>query len=385
MHNIKIQPRTTRENLDKPLDKDIQMIKGNGIYRLTLFVDGECASWTNITAFQQQIGSETITMGGIGGVGTSSPHRYKGYSRIVMENSLRWMKKNNFDVAMLYGINSFYHKFGYAQSFPDISFSLAVRDAEMVKGNGYKTVNYNAKYLAAILKMYHRNNLCRTGPARRNQKQWKPFSRGVRWDSKSICKVLLNEKKKPVGYFVYDTTPLEPKIIEVGFSTHKVFADILQGIVQVVWEQRLEQISFLLSEDDEFMAFCQPLGLKKIVEYRQDGGGMVRMINLAQTIKKISPLLNSRIKTRESLNIKTNLESVGISWEGGKCNVHPQPLPNCQGVQMPQWALAQLIYGYRGVSTLLSSGTIKASKHCVDILNELFPTTQHFFYSLDKF
>lgn len=376
--------RRSRENLDKPLDKDVQVTGEYGYHKLCLFVEGECVSWATVHEFQQQIGSEVIRMGGIGGVGTSEAHRRKGYSRRVMESALRWMRRNGFDTSILFGIPAFYPKFGYAPAFPDVSFTLAVRDAEVVKPRGYSFVSYKPQYLSSILSMYHKNNAGRTGPIRRNPKHWKSFRRGVNWSSKAICKVALNERKIPVGYFVHDAAHLNPAIIEVGFATPKVFPDMLRAIAQIVWNQRLERISFLLPEDDAFMAFCQPLGLQETVGYRKDGGCMVRMINIPGTISKIAPLLGSRLCVRGHLDINTNLESIGLSWANGKCNVR-KPCSDPQWARMPQWALAQLLYGYRGASSLAASGILKASKHCIHLLEDLFPVTPHFFYPVDKF
>lgn len=373
-----------REYLDRPLDENLQVTKESAGHKLTLLINGICVSWATVCEFRQQIGSEILRMGGIAGVGTHEAHRLRGYSRRVMENALRWMRKTGFDTSMLFGITAFYPKFGYTQAFPNVSFTLAVRDAEVVEPRGYAFMNYKPQYLRSILNMYHRNNAGRTGPILRNPKDWVPFRRGLDWKTKAVCKVALNNSKTPVGYFVYDATPLNPTIIEVGFATSKVFSDMLLAIARIVWKQRLERINFLLPEDDAFMAFCQPLGLQKAIGYRKDGGGMVRMINIPGIFSKIAPLLGSRLRAQGHLNIYTNLESIGLSWTRGKCGIC-RPQSKHRSVHMPQWALAQLLYGYRSVSSLSASGIVKGSKHSVDVLEDLFPVTPHFFYSVDKF
>jgi predicted acetyltransferase len=376
-------PTDDRENLDGPLDEKFLITKESTGNKLKLVINGTCVSWLTVLEFRQQIGTELLRMGGIGGVATDKAHRLKGYSRRLINSAIKWMRMSGFDTSMLFGISSFYPKFGYGEAFPDVSFTLAVRDAELVNAQGYSFVNYKSQYLQSILNMYHRNNAGRTGPIRRHPKHWKhrePFTKGTNMG----CRVALDNSKRPVAYFVYDATPLNPTILEVGFTTSKVFSDMLLAIARIVWNDRLERIKFFLPEDDAFIAFCQPLGLEKTMGYRKDGGGMVRMINIPGSLSKISPLLGSRLRTRGHLNIYTNLESIGLSWLRGRCNVS-KPQNKCPSVYMPQWALAQLLYGYRNAFSLYASGTVKGSKHSVDILENLFPVTPHFFYWVDRF
>ena len=52
---------------------------------------------------------------------------------------------------------------------------------------------------------------------------------------------------------------------------------------------------------------------------------------------------------------------------------------------MPQWALAQLLYGYRTAEALAAAGTLKASRQAVEALSDLFPLRPHFHYLADHF
>lgn len=73
MDNPTFSCRSRRENLDKPLDKDIQVTGEYGRHKLRLFVEGECVSWVTVLEFQQQIGPEVLRLGGIGEVGFATP------------------------------------------------------------------------------------------------------------------------------------------------------------------------------------------------------------------------------------------------------------------------------------------------------------------------
>jgi len=352
-------------------------------HKLSLVVGGQAVSSVEIVDFRQQIGSQTLRMAGVAGVETHKDHRLKGYSRRVMVNSLRWMRREGFDVTMLLGIRNFYPKFGYAEAFPHVCFRIAVRDAELVARAGYRFTDYGPKYLKAVLAMYHRNNAGRTGPIPRDPKQWVPFRRGIKWGVKAICKVALDRTGRPVGYFVYEEKPLTARIVEVGYTTPAVFPDILRYAAEIAWRQRIEQVEFILPEDDAFIGFCLPLGVRKEVGYRQDGGGMVRMINIHTTLKAIAADLGPRTNGSDRLNVRTNLDNVGLSWSAGRLAVGGTT--DGPSARMPQWALAQLIYGYCSASALTATGLLKASRKSVAVLDEMFPVRPHFFYAVDNF
>ncbi len=375
-------PLTEPENLDRPLEDALHVTGKHPRSKLNLIVDGECVSWTSVCHFTQQIGNAKVRMGGIQSVGTDPKHRFKGYSRRVMEGSLAWMRAEGFDTAMLYGILHFYPKYGYAEAFPDIEFSTSTTVAGNVAPYGYRFENMKPEHMAAVLKLYHRNNAGRTGPTRRELKHYKPFETGK--GRKPIMKVAFDKKKKLVGYFFYAFMQGDPVVNEIGYASPEVYPDLLHEIGRIARNLRLERINFNLSEDDAFMAYVQPLGFRKSMFFRKDGGGMVRMINIPNTMKKVAGVLGSRARGRGSLTIRTNLEDVGLKWSNGRCSVGKASKTG-PSVRMPQWALAQLIYGYRGARAMVECETLKASNKMVDVLEELFPVQPHFHYRADSF
>jgi len=283
-----VPSRTAHENLDRPVDPDLR-VTGDFPYRkLSLVVGGEEVSSLGVVDFQQQIGSQAVRMGGLAGVGTHRDHRFQGYSGRVMESALRWMRAEGYDTSMLYGIPCFYPRFGYTQAFPHVELSVAVRDAEKLAPRGYRLVGFARRHLRAVLRMYHDNNAGRTGPTRREAKHWRPFRKGVHFGSKAVCKVALDARGRPVGYFVYDSEHLTATIIEAGFATTKVFPDILRAAARLAVKYRLERIKLLLPEDDAFVAFCLPLGMRKEVSYRRDGGAQVRLVNIPPALSLAS-------------------------------------------------------------------------------------------------
>jgi len=165
---------TEKENLDVPLDGDIQVTGELPHRKVSLMVGAQEVSWAVLVDFQQQIGDCLVRMAGLASVGTHDDHRFRGYSRRVLINWMRLARREGYDVALLFGIKGFYPKFGYAEAFPGVIHKMAVGDAERGASGGLKFVEYRPEHHAAVLKMYHQNNAGRTGPTLRGAK-WKAF------------------------------------------------------------------------------------------------------------------------------------------------------------------------------------------------------------------
>ncbi len=370
------------ENLDRPIDADIQVTGPAHAHRLTLMLDGVAASWLTVVDYRQRIGPCVVRMGGIAGVGTHEEHRFKGYSRRVMLNSLRWMRRAGYDTSMLYGISGYYPKFGFAPAFPTTNWSMPVKVAERCAGEAgkFRFVDFAAaEHLPAVLKMYHANNATRTGTALRDEATWQPFRKGVSWNKSFIAKVALDAKGRPAGYFAMDGD-LDGTVTEMGFATPAVFPAILRATA----EAATSVVTFYLPEDDAFMAWCKPLGVRKKLEYRPDGGAMVRLINVRSVLEKIAPLLARRIGGRGRLGVRTNIESVELSWSSGEMHVGPGRRAG-KAVALPQWALAQLVYGYQSAETLLALGVLKGGQESLEVLAAMFPPGPHYLHKADEF
>jgi len=378
-----VTPRCTRERLDLPVDVDIR-VSGEGQYRsLALIVDDLAVSGCSVHDYRQQVGNGIVRMGGIAGVWTHNEHRFKGYSRCVMENVLRWMYHEGYDVTMLFGITGFYPKYGFATAFPENTFHLSLRDAERATENRCRFVRFTHDHLPAVLAMYRKTNTGRTGVIVREQKIWRPFREGNPWGARAQAEVALDGGGRPVGYFVHNIER-DPEIIEVGYSHTVVFPDLLRAMAELAWASRSEKIAFRLPEDDAFMQFCMPLGLHKEIDYRRDGGAMIRLINLSGTLRKLVPLLKTRVAGTGALSLRTNIGEVALRWSEGAMIVD-QPIPKDDGVKLPQWALAQMIYGCYGAGSPAFAGIISGTARSRALLAQLFPALPHYHYIVDHF
>jgi len=373
-----------KEDLKAPVDSDMVVQRHGRRYKLILMLDGQPVSSANIGICEPNFGGVFLRVATVGGVGTPMDHRFKGYSRRVMINSLRWMRQSGFDMTLLFGIRAFYPKYGYAPVIPYVRFSLDAEAAGRFSPAGLRTIPFTMKHLSACLRLYRRTNARRTGTIRRDVRTWRPFRRGLRWGGKVVCKVIVDGRDRPVGYFAYTDHPERWQIIEAGFSGPKVFPALLAAAGRLARRRGDDRVKFALSEDSELMAFCKPLGIEKTVHYRPDGGGMARMVNIRSSLTKLGTVLAGRMSRPGRITIRTNMEDVSLAWSSGKMRVG-DPRPNWPNVWMPQWALAQMLYGWQDARVFASQRVIKAPAKTIETLTEMMPSGPHHFYWTDVF
>ena len=75
---------------------------------------GDHLSWANVIDQTLRYGCSSFLCAGIGGVGPADESRRKGYSTIVMDAAVRYMRDQHFPMTYLFGINNYYENFGYA-------------------------------------------------------------------------------------------------------------------------------------------------------------------------------------------------------------------------------------------------------------------------------
>lgn len=384
LRRSRVPSMSAPEDLDLPLDPCVRVKRGGSAHQVVLYVDRHGVSCVWVSCFEQYIGGETVRMGGIGGVDTDRDHRFQGYSRRAMTSALRWMRANGFDTALLYGITSFYPKFGFAKAFPHVCTTVSVRDAETAPGPSVRVVKFGREHLKAVLDMYHAANAGRIGPIRRAPADWRPFRKGLRFGSRAVPKVLLADGESLAGYVVLDSDPTTVSIIEAGARVPAAIPAIVRHAARLAVRRRVESIRLFLPEDHELVTYCKALGARSEVTYGRDGGAMVRMINIPSALGKVAVELARRVDGTGQLTIRTNLDSVGLAWSGGVLTVGA---PGAAGPQahMPQWALAQLLYGYVTPVSLAAHGHLVASPGASELLERLFPLRPHFHYAVDHF
>lgn len=141
-------------------------------WQISLLLDEQAVSGLGVVKKHMQIDSAVVKMGGIAGVWTDSNHRRKGYASQAMWESIALMERQNCDMSILFGIDDFYHRYGYAVVFANQSMWL--KTSQLLSLNGpLKARRGRRADHEAMRRLYRNYNAARSGMDAR-QKNWKP-------------------------------------------------------------------------------------------------------------------------------------------------------------------------------------------------------------------
>lgn len=127
----------------------------DGSTRVALYLGEREASRAFIVPFTLRYGVATVRMDGIGDVATPEDMRYRGYSRRVMEVAVERMRTGDAPVTMLYGIQDFYPKYGYATLGPECVCQLEAGEAPAMP-DGWSARPATIDDLPAVRGLYER-------------------------------------------------------------------------------------------------------------------------------------------------------------------------------------------------------------------------------------
>lgn len=344
-----------------------------------------------VSTWDLRIGSAVIKMGGIGGVWTDENHRMKGYARRVMEDAIRMMQEEDFDVSALFGITDFYDKFGFAVALPEYKLMLTTREAERAQKR-FRIRKIRKKDWEALLDLYAQSNRTRTGSAVRSLSEWKGFRMGSRWHVRAEALLITDDAGAPLAYAVYDDVRDRCAVAEVGYGDEAAFETLVHALVRRAVALRTEKITLFLPPDHPFSAFCRRYGCDVQITYPRNGNGMMRIIHLKPLMQKVCPVLEERLQraTHTSAwqgksSIYTDIGAVTLVRDHKGLHVHEHSLDAPYRLDLPQSKLIQLIMGYRPIRDLLLDPDVTATDAFVPMLEVLFPPGYPYIWWPDRF
>src|SRR5262245_13283573 len=128
----------------------------DGASELVLEIDGMRISRVVIIPMLMRIGAAVVRMDGIGGVETEEAYQKRGYSRRVMETAVETMRAGNAALSTLYGIQDYYHKFGFTTVGPEYSVTVPRGEqAATALPAGWSARDFVMNDLPAVQRLYH--------------------------------------------------------------------------------------------------------------------------------------------------------------------------------------------------------------------------------------
>jgi predicted acetyltransferase len=351
--------------------------------------------------FDMRIGSAIVKMGGIAGVGTNEEHRMRGYSRLVMEESTRYFTETGHDVAVLFGIPDFYHKFGYVSALPVTTLTVKVKDALLTlpywegKAPAAPDMEFGRSLAlppvrplqdddwGAVLDVYNDNHRTRTGTLLRWRETWQGYPHGTEWRVKKVeTFVVENAEDEIIGYVAFDDVDDACRVGDLGYATPAVFPTLLQVMVEQAQRRNAEEFEVKLPPDHPFVLFCRHCGGAVRTVYQFNRGGMARIIHLRSLFEKLTGLLTERLTSQwvhgsmnqwsGGLELQTDLGAVTLEIGDGRVRLSDDATVRWS-VSLPQMQLTQLVMGYRSVGDVTLDDNVDVSPDVAPLLDALFP------------
>ena len=366
------------------------------VWAFTLSTEDEKnVSTVTLREYQMRFGSAQLKMGGICGVATKEKHRNKGYSRRVMNYSTEFMNENGYDVAMLYGIPNFYHKFGYATVLPETYVEFDTKDVQPVVST-YQVRKFETEDAPKILDLYATNNAERTETPLRDAMGWKEFT--PRGGIVPDPYVVLSDAGEVIGYFVCDSDSTKRDMIEqncvlfdIGFQDTTIFETIVHFLGHGVNYTSATRIRCAIPADHSFAIFCQRYGCWTNTYTPKDHMGMMRIINQSSCLKKITGELEKRLRRCPDLLkwygkilISSDLGQDCLEINQGSI-VQTNDQANAFHLEIPQDKLIQLMMGRRSIEDLVTEPDVSVTGKIIPVLEVLFPLGHSHVWWSDRF
>ena len=357
--------------------------------------DEERVSVLGLREYRMRFGSAQLKLGGICAVGTREEHRNKGYSRRVMEHSTEYMIENGFDVAMLFGIPDFYHKFGYATVLPETWVEFDTKDVGAAVST-YQIRKFDMEDAPQVLALYAANNAERVGTLVRDP--WKGFMMPGGFGMDADPYVVLNEVGQVIGYFVCGGLDVIRNMMEencilcdIGFQDRTIFETVVRFFADSVDHAGVSQIRCSMPADHPFAIFCRRYGCRTNTYNPKNHLGMMRIINQSSTLKRITGELEKRLQHSTQLSkwsgkilIASDLGQDCLEIDQSRV-AHTNNKANAFHFEILQEKLIQLIMGRRSIEDLAVEPDVSVSKEIVPVLDTLFPLGQPHVWWPDRF
>lgn len=353
-----------------------------------LVIDGVQVSGLHLWPMPMRIGSCEVFLGGIGGVHTHPDHRKRGYASIVMAESVAWMREQGYDVSVLFGIPDFYHRWGFVTTLSSTMIEVPTRHADKAKRTS-RPRRFRKTDFPVAMRIYNRDNASRTASIIRRKSTWIPWRVGVEWRVPPEIH-LYTAGGRTVGVAGFCLRADRVDCCEVSATDPRAFGGILRHAADLAVERRVETLVFRVPLDHPFADFCREQGGAFREQVPRVAGGMARLINQTQCLKKIAPELTRRLGGSRlsgwsgGIDIATDLETTRLTVKRAKVSVGGRGRARVR-LQLPQDRLTQLLFGWQDVSFLVTHTPTKLTGDRDGVVDTLFPRGRPYMWTSDHF
>jgi predicted acetyltransferase len=342
-------------------------------------IDGRIVSSVNICRRQVRVGSATLTLGGIGNVGTDPEFRGRGYSSLVLKDCVEVMDQEEMDFSVLYtGIHGFYHRIGW-RVLP-IPFLAGKLKHVNISASSYAVRPYTENDAASLLRIYDAYSSQLVMTAIRTEPYWRAFCMHECHPPWTV--LLAEDASGPVAYVISHIdkeTTLVFDELGVMPGHERALELLVKTAVNSGMEAKATDLKMEPITDPTVIAVADAIVDKVEIQYWNYG--MVMFFDLQRTFTRLLPELSRRAKAVKlvgSAHIETEIGSIGLKSDGEQVTI----VDTADGkAYVSQPDLARLIFGMEPARDPETDMSGSAG----EFLTRLFPIEPSVYWPADMF
>jgi len=342
------------------------------------FINGRIVTHFGVWGYRMRIGASRVRVGGIGAVATHGHYRRLGLMAETTNASIQAMRDSDYDLSILFGIDNFYHKHGYARAWCSTTYSVRTGNLPADR-SPFRISQFVPKHREDLADLYNREHATFTGTAVRPTylvNRW-PTQTGYLWrDGKGMV----------AGYVLVDRNEEKLRAIEACGDPGR----ILQVTGRLARRGGYREVHFsTIPHGSELCKRIRRGNSRMEVGNRLSGGPMVRIVNLVSTLTKMRREFSIRLRNSHlsnwngKLTLADGREEATLAIEGSRVEVTaPQKTPHSiRGGN----ELASLLIGTDEPLETVESGRMRLSGEAKALVRVLFPNEHPVLSSRDGF
>jgi len=356
---------------------------------------GEAISTLCLIPWEWKYEDVTLKVGEMGIVATLEPYRSRGLIRKQAEYHRKLLNDGKFDISIIQGIPYFYRQFGYEYAITlqrgcFIEFHRLPEPAEDEKPK-YAFRLASPDDMPEIERLYSDSAKSLAIHTFRNKAIWQYlFENALKTCTASEMWVIEDANGKIVGYFFIQKHPFGDALTvgEVSKLSYDASIEVLRHLKELAVEREKPNIRLNLPANCELLKVAIHHGAID----RRDYAWQIYIPNVARFLRKIAPVLESRIADSpfvgltDDIRISLYKEKIVIHFENGRItNVEELEFSSnwWEPIQLPERAAIPLFLGYRNrEETRDFWKDMNAQPKYAYLLDVMFPKMESFIYSI---
>ncbi len=334
------------------------------------FVDDVLVTHYGVWGYRMHIGGAVVRAGGIGAVATNGDYRHRGYMAQTAAASVAAMRAAGYDFSLLFGIDNFYHRFGYVPAWPETTYTVPVE--ELPTDAPPRLRRFTARAVGVIDDVFNRENATRTGAAVRPTFRKEGFGS---WSEEAYRWQLPDGAT--AGYVHAQTRGNRLLCDECAGDA----ATVLTVLAHLARRAGCGEVFFQTLPYDSPVARLLRRGTCKVEQsYRRNGAVMVVLLNLRGALEGLTGELSRRLRAsaltgyRGTLRIVHHAEAVTLGLADGTVTLLPDA--DSPNTLTGGDTLARLFLGSDTAEEVITAGDLQTTGDALPLAAILFPA-QH--------